>query len=46
MWIAILTFLFILGFLEFTGVIWHNDWFARKYEIKGLDVSHHQGEID
>jgi lysozyme len=36
----------ILGFLEYKGIIWHNDFFAMKYKIKGLDVSHHQGKID
>ncbi|QGQ94091.1 glycoside hydrolase [Paenibacillus psychroresistens] len=35
-----------LGFLEYKGIIWHNDFFAMKYKIKGLDVSHHQGKID
>jgi lysozyme len=36
----------ILGFLEYKGIIWHTDFFAMKYKIKGLDVSHHQGKID
>jgi lysozyme len=36
----------ILAILEYTGIIWYNEWFARQYEVKGLDVSHHQGEID
>ncbi|BCU80955.1 glycoside hydrolase family 25 [Polycladomyces abyssicola] len=38
--------IFILAILEYTGIIWHNEWFARPYEVKGLDVSHHQGKID
>lgn len=32
--------------LDFFGVIWHNDPFATLYDIKGIDVSHHQGNID
>ncbi|PKM52732.1 MAG: glycoside hydrolase [Firmicutes bacterium HGW-Firmicutes-7] len=34
------------GVLEFLGVIWHTDIFARGYEIKGLDVSNHQHIIE
>jgi len=36
----------ILVLLEYQGIIWHNSIFASSYQIKGLDVSHHQGEID
>jgi lysozyme len=36
----------VIGFLEYKGIIWHNDYFAMKYKIKGLDVSHHQGKIN
>lgn len=36
----------LLGILEYTGIIWHNKWFAMKYQVKGLDVSHYQGKID
>lgn len=32
--------------LEYKGIIWHNSIFAMKYEIKGLDVSHYQGDVD
>lgn len=38
--------LFIAGFLEYRGIVWHNSIFAMKYPVKGLDVSHHQGKID
>lgn len=36
----------ILGSLEYKGIIWHNSIFAKKYQVKGLDVSHYQGEIN
>ncbi|MFC7440811.1 GH25 family lysozyme [Laceyella putida] len=36
----------ILVALEYYGFIWHNGLFALPYEVKGLDVSHHQGDID
>lgn len=32
--------------LQYFGYIWHNEVFALKYRIKGLDVSNHQGNID
>lgn len=32
--------------LEYKGIIWHNSIFAMKYEVKGLDVSHYQGDVD
>lgn len=32
--------------LDYHGYIWHNNLFAMWYEVKGLDVSHHQGAID
>ncbi|MEF2245817.1 GH25 family lysozyme [Paenibacillus sp. IITD108] len=35
-----------LAFLEYKGIIWHNSFFAKKYEVKGLDVSHYQGDIN
>ncbi|WP_138753267.1 glycoside hydrolase family 25 protein [Paenibacillus sinopodophylli] len=38
--------LLILCILEYKGIIWHNSLFAMKYEVKGLDVSHYQGNID
>ncbi|WP_188431849.1 glycoside hydrolase family 25 protein [Kroppenstedtia guangzhouensis] len=44
--ISILVVLLVLAFLEYQGIIWHNELFAMNYEVKGLDVSHHQGRID
>ena len=38
--------LLILVFLDFNGFIWHNDLFVSQYNVKGLDVSNHQGTID
>lgn len=35
--------LFILVCL---GYIWPNKFFAARYEVRGIDVSHHQGAID
>lgn len=32
--------------LDYFGVIWHNSIFAYPYQVKGIDVSHHQGKID
>lgn len=32
--------------LVFTGRVWPNRWFAAGYEVRGVDVSHYQGEID
>lgn len=33
-------------FLELNGIVYHNDFFALKYEVKGIDVSHHQYRIN
>ncbi|TJY44551.1 glycoside hydrolase [Cohnella pontilimi] len=38
--------LLIVMFLEYRGIVWHNSLFANKYEVKGLDVSHYQSEVD
>jgi lysozyme len=38
--------LIVLGVMEYQGFIWHNSLFASRYEVKGLDVSHFQGNID
>jgi lysozyme len=35
-----------LGICDYFGWIWHNSIFTIGYEVKGLDVSHHQGKID
>jgi len=44
--IVVIGLIVLLGFLEYKGLIWHNSLFAMKYEVKGLDVSHYQGDID
>lgn len=48
--LAALVVVFLIALAVFTlqyfGIIWHNDLFSAGYPIKGLDVSHHQGEID
>jgi lysozyme len=36
----------VLAALLFHGIIWPNRILAAGYEVKGVDVSHHQGEID
>jgi lysozyme len=36
----------IIGVLEYKGIIWHNSIFAMNYKVRGLDVSHYQGDID
>lgn len=36
----------IIGFLEYKGYIWHNSLAAHSFKIKGIDVSHYQGEIN
>lgn len=43
--IALLVLL-LIGYLEYRGFIWHNEIFAQRYDVKGLDVSNHQGKID
>lgn len=35
-----------LFFLEYRGIIHHNELFAMMYGTRGIDVSHHQGKID
>jgi lysozyme len=32
--------------LHYYGYIWYNSVFTIGYEVRGLDVSHHQGKID
>lgn len=43
--LVIVIALVILVF-DYFGIIWHNAPFAARYQIKGLDVSHHQFNID
>lgn len=46
-WLLIsLLIVFGLGALQYFGFIWHNALFAWPYEVKGLDVSHHQKKIN
>jgi lysozyme len=35
-----------LGICNYYGFIWNNSIFMVGYEVRGLDVSHHQGKID
>ncbi|MGX9706747.1 glycoside hydrolase family 25 protein [Laceyella tengchongensis] len=44
--IAFVLLLALAAALEYFGIIWHNDLFAWPYQVKGFDVSHHQGDID
>ncbi|WP_141506139.1 GH25 family lysozyme [Paenibacillus luteus] len=44
--LALLGFILIFGVLEYKGIIWHNSVFAMSYKVRGLDVSHYQGNID
>lgn len=46
-----LLLLFIISILviciaDFTGIFWHNEIFANRYPIKGIDISHYQELID
>ena len=38
--------LIIIGFLIFTKRLNVNQYFASRYELRGVDVSSYQGEID
>lgn len=46
LWIGIGVIILVLAVLQYFGYIWHNSLFTIPYEIKGLDISHHQGKID
>jgi lysozyme len=41
-----IAFILALGICDYYGLIWHNSIFTAGYEVKGLDVSHHQGKIN
>lgn len=43
---GLLLLLLTAGVLEYKGIIWHNSLFAAKYDVRGIDVSHYQGDID
>lgn len=36
----------VLGTLVANGVVWPNRLLAARYEVRGVDVAHYQGEID
>ncbi len=36
----------LAGVLVYLGVLWPNRLFASGYDVRGVDVSHYQGEID
>ncbi|GAB2465476.1 GH25 family lysozyme [Promicromonospora xylanilytica] len=36
----------VLGLLVANGVVWPNRILAARYEVRGVDVAHYQGEID
>lgn len=44
--VILVSLVLVLGFMEYKGLIWHNSVFAMKYKVRGLDVSHYQGNID
>ncbi len=43
--IIIILIITIIVYLDYKGIIWHNELFAHWYPVKGLDISHHQGDI-
>ncbi len=44
--ICLLICIFILLILHYYGLYWCNTPDSKKYPIRGIDVSHHQGKID
>lgn len=44
--LVILNILLIIVNLEVSGYLYHNDIIAKKYEIHGIDISHHQIRIN
>ncbi|NIK80012.1 lysozyme [Paenibacillus castaneae] len=44
--IIFVSLIILLGFFEYKGFIWHNSIFAMNYKVRGLDVSHYQGNVD
>lgn len=44
--LIILNILLIIANFEFSGIFYHNDINARKYEVHGIDISHHQIRIN
>lgn len=43
---AVATVLAVLGVLVANGVVWPNRIIAARYDVRGVDVAHYQGEID
>lgn len=43
---SVLFVLMLLAILYYKKIISINGWFSSSYEVKGIDVSHYQGEID
>ena len=43
--ILIVPLLFI-GFADYQGLFWHNEFLSDKYKVKGIDASHYQGLIN
>ncbi|MFX3635165.1 MAG: GH25 family lysozyme [Candidatus Pristimantibacillus sp.] len=44
--LIVIGLLIALAFAEYKGYIWHNSILAHKYEVRGIDVSHYQGDIN
>jgi lysozyme len=44
--VCVATILIFFLFLDYYGIIWHNNLLASRYDIHGIDVSHHQGDVD
>ena len=42
----IVSTLFVPIFLELSGYVYHNNIFASKYKVHGIDISHHQIRIN
>ena len=42
----IVSTLFVAIFLELSGYVYHNNIFASKYKVHGIDISHHQIRIN
>ena len=45
-WFGIFIFLCILAFFFWQGILWFNMPSKRTYPVRGVDVSHYQGQID
>jgi lysozyme len=43
---AVVALVAVVGLLVATGIVWPNRILAARYEVRGVDVSHYQGEID